>query len=65
MDDSENSPGWKFAQYEMKGVPVRIELGPKDIENGQCVVVTRYNGEKQTVALDADNATLVQTAAAA
>ena len=61
MDDSENSPGWKFAQYEMKGVPVRIELGPKDIENGQCVVVTRYNGEKQTVALDVDNATLVQT----
>ena len=61
MDDSENSPGWKFAQYEMKGVPIRIELGPKDIENGQCVVVTRYNGEKQTVALDADNATLVQT----
>ena len=61
IDDSENSPGWKFAQYEMKGVPVRIELGPKDIENGQCVVVTRYNGEKQTVALDADNATLVQT----
>ncbi len=61
MDDSENSSGWKFAQYEMKGVPVRIELGPKDIENGQCVVVTRYNGEKQTVALDADNATLVQT----
>ena len=61
MDDSENSPGWKFAQYEMKGVPIRIELGPKDIENGQCVVVTRYNGEKQTVALDADNATLVHT----
>ena len=61
MDDSENSPGWKFAQYEMKGVPIRIALGPKDIENGQCVVVTRYNGEKQTVALDADNATLVQT----
>ena len=61
MDDSENSPGWKFAQYEMQGVPIRIELGPKDIENGQCVVVTRYNGEKQTVALDADNATLVQT----
>ena len=61
IDDSENSPGWKFAQYEMKGVPVRIELGPKDIENGQCVVVTRYNGEKQTVVLDADNATLVQT----
>jgi len=46
LDDSDNSPGWKFAQYEMKGVPVRIEIGPRDIENGQCVVVTRHNGEK-------------------
>ena len=46
-----NSPGWKFNQYEMKGVPVRIELGPKDIENGQCVMVRRDSGEKITVAL--------------
>lgn len=52
LDDSDNSAGWKFAEYEMRGVPVRVEIGPKDIENGQCVVATRYNGEKQTVSLD-------------
>ncbi|MBQ2752167.1 MAG: proline--tRNA ligase, partial [Oscillospiraceae bacterium] len=52
MDDSDNAPGWKFAEYEMKGVPLRIELGPKDIENGQCVVVTRHNREKHFVKLD-------------
>ena len=52
LDDSENSPGWKFAEYEMKGVPVRVEIGPKDIENGQCVVVTRHNREKTIVKLD-------------
>ncbi|MCC8016414.1 MAG: proline--tRNA ligase [Clostridiales bacterium] len=52
IDDSENSPGWKFAEYEMKGVPVRIEIGPKDIENNQCVVVTRHNIEKTFVPLD-------------
>lgn len=52
LDDSENSPGWKFAEYEMKGVPVRVEIGPKDIEAGQCVVATRHNGEKTIVPLD-------------
>ncbi len=52
IDDSENSPGWKFAEYEMKGVPVRIELGPKDIESKQCVIVTRHNREKTFVAID-------------
>lgn len=52
LDDSDNSPGWKFAEYEMRGVPVRIEIGPKDIENNQCVVATRFNGEKQVVCLD-------------
>lgn len=52
LDDSNNSPGWKFAEYEMKGVPVRVEIGPKDIENGQCIVATRYNGEKITVSLE-------------
>ena len=61
LDDSDNSPGWKFAEYEMKGVPVRIEIGPKDIEQGQCIVATRYNGEKQPVALDEAYGTLVQT----
>ncbi len=53
LDESEQSPGWKFAEYEMKGVPLRLELGPKDIENGQCVVVRRDNGEKSAVSLDA------------
>ena len=61
LDDSDNSPGWKFAECEMKGVPVRIEIGPKDIEQGQCIVATRYNGEKQPVALDEAYGTLVQT----
>ncbi len=52
LDDSDQSPGWKFAEYEMKGVPLRIELGPRDIENNVCVVVRRDNGEKITVSLD-------------
>lgn len=52
LDDSDNSPGWKYAEYEMKGVPLRIELGPKDIEKGQCVVVTRHNREKHFIAID-------------
>ena len=50
-DDSDQSPGWKFAEHEMKGVPLRIEIGPKDIENGQCVAVSRVNGEKTFVPL--------------
>ena len=52
LDDSDQTPGWKFSEYEMKGVPLRIELGPRDIENGQCVVVRRDNGEKKVVSLD-------------
>ena len=52
LDDSDNSPGWKFAEYEMKGVPVRIEVGPRDIENNQCVLVSRHNREKTVVSLD-------------
>ena len=51
VDDSENSMGWKCAQYEMKGVPLRVEIGPRDIENGQCVLVRRNDGEKTAVAL--------------
>ena len=46
VDDSDNYPGWKFAEYEMKGVPVRLEIGPKDIEKDQCVLVRRDNREK-------------------
>ncbi len=52
LDDTDNSPGWKFAEYEMKGVPVRVEIGPKDIEVNQCVLVTRHNREKTFVSLD-------------
>ena len=51
LDDSDNSMGWKCAQYEMKGVPLRVEIGPRDMENGQCVLVRRNDGEKTVVAL--------------
>ena len=53
VDDSDRSPGWKFAEHEMRGVPVRIEIGPKDIEAGQAQVARRDTGEKMTIALDA------------
>ena len=46
MDDSDKSPGWKFSEQEMRGIPVRIELGPKDIEAGQAVIVRRDTREK-------------------
>ena len=52
IDTSDNSPGWKFAEYEMKGVPMRLEIGPKDIEKNQCVLVRRDNREKYFVSLD-------------
>ena len=51
-DVCDNSPGWKFAQYEMKGVPLRLEIGPKDLEQGQCVLVRRDNREKTFVRLE-------------
>ncbi len=51
IDESDNSPGWKFAEYEMKGVPLRLEIGPKDIENEQCVIVRRDNRDKTFVKL--------------
>ena len=51
-DFSDNSPGWKFANWEMKGVPLRIEIGPKDMENNQCVAVRRDNREKTFLSLD-------------
>ena len=52
VDDSDNSPGWKFAEYEMKGVPLRLEIGPRDIESNQCVLVTRTKREKTFHTLD-------------
>ena len=51
MDDSDNSPGWKFSEWEMRGVPLRLEIGPKDIEKDQCVLVRRDNREKTFVPL--------------
>ena len=52
LDDSDNSTGWKFSQYEMKGVPLRLEIGPRDIENNSCVLVSRVTREKTFVSLD-------------
>ncbi|MFA5696864.1 MAG: proline--tRNA ligase [Candidatus Izemoplasmatales bacterium] len=46
IDDSDKTPGWKFSEYEMKGVPLRIEIGPRDLETGECVVVKRFDNSK-------------------
>ncbi|MGG1520151.1 proline--tRNA ligase [Paenibacillus oryzisoli] len=48
-DRTDQSPGWKFNEYEMRGVPIRVELGPRDMENGQVVLVSRVSGEKKVV----------------
>lgn len=52
MDDSDKMPGWKFSEHEMKGIPLRLEIGPKDIENNQAVLVRRDNREKIVISLD-------------
>ncbi|WDC85418.1 proline--tRNA ligase [Caloramator sp. mosi_1] len=52
LDDSDKMPGWKFAEYEMKGVPVRLEVGPKDIEKNQVVLARRDTMEKIVVSMD-------------
>lgn len=52
MDDSEKSPGWKFSEQEMRGIPIRVELGPKDIAAGKCVLVRRDTREKIECTLD-------------
>ena len=52
IDDSEKSPGFKFSEQEILGIPTRIEIGPRDIENGECIICRRDNGEKITVKLD-------------
>ena len=52
MDSSDQSMGWKAAEYEMKGVPLRVEIGPKDMEKNQCVLVRRDSGEKVFISLD-------------
>ncbi len=52
LDDTDKSPGWKFSEQEMRGIPVRVEMGPRDIEANQAVVVRRDTREKITVSLD-------------
>lgn len=52
-DDETNSPGWKFAEWELRGVPVRIEMGPRDIADQKVIVARRDTGEKQSVSFDA------------
>lgn len=52
VDDSDKMPGWKFSEYEMKGVPLRLEIGPKDIEKNQAVLVRRDTREKLFISLD-------------
>ena len=52
LDESDKSPGWKFSEYEMKGVPLRIEIGPRDIEAGNVTLAKRNTGEKLTIKRD-------------
>lgn len=52
VDDTDKSPGWKFAESEMRGIPVRVEIGPKDIEAGQAILVRRDTHEKISVSLE-------------
>ena len=52
VDDSDKSPGWKFSEQEMRGIPIRVEIGPKDIEAGKCVLCRRDTREKIEVALE-------------
>ena len=52
VDDTDKSPGWKFSEQEMRGIPIRVEIGPKDIEAGKCVICRRDTREKIEVSLD-------------
>ena len=51
-DDDNRKPGWKFAEYEMKGVPLRIAIGPRDLENGKCEIARRDNFVKEIIDID-------------
>ncbi len=64
VDDTDKSPGWKFSEQEMRGIPVRIEIGPRDIEANKAIIVRRDNGEKKEINLDnleTEIATLLDT----
>lgn len=63
VDDSDKSPGWKFSEQEMRGIPVRVEIGPKDIEANKCVLVRRDTREKIEVSLDDLEATIADVLA--
>ncbi len=52
LDDGDKTPGWKFSEYEVKGVPLRIEIGPRDLTNNVATIVKRYDGSKETISLD-------------
>ena len=52
VDDTDKSPGWKFSEQEMRGIPVRIEIGPRDIEANKAVLARRDTGEKIEIILD-------------
>ncbi len=60
-DTRDMSPGWKFNEWEMKGVPLRIEIGPRDIENGQAIMARRDNFDKQTISLETIKDTVLAT----
>ena len=53
VDSSENTPGWKFNEWEMRGVPVRLEIGPRDVQNNSVMLVRRDNRAKESVSVDA------------
>lgn len=61
LDDRDYSPGWKFNDYEMKGVPIRIEIGPRDVKDGQVVLVRRDNGKKENVKIKDLKAKVAET----
>jgi prolyl-tRNA synthetase len=56
IDDSDYRPGWKFNKWELKGVPLRVELGPKDLESGKIKITSRYNGEKEMISIEPHHA---------
>lgn len=61
VDATDKSPGWKFAEAEMRGIPLRLEIGPKDIENNACILAKRNDGTKNTYALDDSLVSTIKT----
>ena len=58
LDDSDKTPGWKFSEYEMKGIPLRLEIGPKDLVNNSCMICKRNDGTKEKYSLDEIESTI-------